>query len=402
MRLAPVLLLAALAAAPAANVAAQQEFKLDDKDRWQETDPAAPGSPDSVLQMAKLALAKNEPKRALALMDAWIERFPTNPLRAEALLVRGDAKLAMGDEYDALFDYEEIARRYPYTAAFVPSLEREFDIGKAYANGLQRKFFGTFRWVNTDDDAQELLIRIQERLPGSALAEKAGMELADFYFRRRDMPLAADAYDLFVQNYPRSRNADKARLRLIYAYYSGYKGPEFDAKGLGEASGKLRELQASEPQLAKQVGAEALLLRIYQSEADKMLTTANWYFRTGDAISAERTIRAMIKKYPRSVAALQALRGMDEILRELPASVRNAAPDYASIRRQMLAQSAAEATAPPPERTREVGEVTETIREVPVPDAPKPETPAPSSAPSPTSAPAPAPTPAPAPRNPAA
>ena len=46
------------------------------------------------------------------------------------------------------------------------------------------------------------------------------MELADFYFRRRDMPLAADAYDLFVQNYPRSRQVVKARLRLIYSTYA--------------------------------------------------------------------------------------------------------------------------------------------------------------------------------------
>ncbi|MFO0963423.1 MAG: outer membrane protein assembly factor BamD [Phycisphaerales bacterium] len=383
--------LALVAAAACSGVAAaQQEFKLDDRDQWKESDPADPNSPAATVQAAKLALAKGEPKRALALMETWCERYPTNPLRPEAILVRGDARLALGDEYGALFDYEEIARRYAWSAAFVPALEREFDIAKAYAAGLKRRFFGTFRIVNTDDDAQELLIRIQERLPGSALAEKAGMELADFYFKRRDMPLAADAYDLFVMNYPRSRQVDKARLRLIYAYYSGYRGPEFDAKGLSEASSKLRELQANEPQLAKQVGAEALLLRIYQSEAQKMLTTANWYWKVGDPISAERTIRSMVKKYPRSVATLQALRVIDQVLVELPESVRRTAPDYAALRTQLLASSAAEATAAPPVEERTIGEVKieRSIEAVPAPAAPAKDAPAAGTAPATPPAPA--------------
>jgi outer membrane protein assembly factor BamD (BamD/ComL family) len=373
-----------LAAATGAPAFAQQEFKLDDRDQWREQDAPPPGSPASVIRMAKLALAKNEPKRAKALMDAWLERFPADPLRPEALLVRGDARNALGEEYEALFDFEDIARRHPSSAAFVPALEREYDIAMRYAAGLKRKFWGTFRIVNTDDDAQEILIRIQERLPGSALAEKAGMSLADFYYDRRDMELAADAYDLFVQNYPRSSLVDKARLRLIAAYCSGYKGPEFDARGLAEASVKLRELQATEPLLAKQIGAEAILLRVYESEADKRLTTANWYWTTGDPISAEREIRAMVKKYPRSVATLQALRVIDDVLAKLPESVRRTAPDYAAIRRELMRNSPSAQTTVPVEAPRLDERV---ISEVAPAEPPQPDAPAPAPAAPPAAAP---------------
>jgi outer membrane protein assembly factor BamD (BamD/ComL family) len=385
-----------LAAATGAPAFAQQEFKLDDRDQWREQDAPPPGSPASVIRMAKLALAKNEPKRAKALMDAWLERFPADPLRPEALLVRGDARNALGEEYEALFDFEDIARRHPSSAAFVPALEREYDIAMRYAAGLKRKFWGTFRIVNTDDDAQEILIRIQERLPGSALAEKAGMSLADFYYDRRDMELAADAYDLFVQNYPRSSLVDKARLRLIAAYCSGYKGPEFDARGLAEASVKLRELQATEPLLAKQIGAEAILLRVYESEADKRLTTANWYWTTGDPISAEREIRAMVKKYPRSVATLQALRVIDDVLAKLPESVRRTAPDYAAIRRELMRNSPSAQTTVPVEAPRLDERVISEVApaEPPQPGAPAPAAPpaaAPPAQPAPPAEPAPKP-----------
>ena len=400
------------AAAISAGAMAQQDFTLDDNDRWKELDAPAPGTPAAVVRLAKLALAKGEPKRALVLMDAWLERFPTDSLRPEALLTRADAKMALKEEYDALFDLEDIARRYAYTASFIPALEREFDIANMYAGGLKRKFWGTFRWVNTDDDAQEILIRIQERLPGSALAEKAGMALADFYYDRRDMSLAADAYDLYVQNYPRSRLVDKARLRLIAAYCSGYKGPEFDAKGLQEASGKLRELQATEPQLAKQIGAEAILLRIYESEAEKRLTTANWYWQLGDPISAEREIRALVKRYPRSVSTIQALRAIKDVLAQLPESIRKSAPDYAAIRAELIKDSRAAATIGPGAETiieekikidekfsTQSGtvEIPEKKPADPAKDAtaPAPE-PAPATTPTPASAPAPAPAPAPA------
>lgn len=348
---------------------AQQDFKLDDRDQWKPAEEADPASPAGVLNQARIALARNEGKRALALMDAWLERYPLNPLRPDALLVRADAKLSMGDEYEALFDYEEIARRYPFSNAFVPALERELDIARAYAAGLKRKFFGTIRIVPSEDDAQELFIRIQERLPGSALAERAGMDLADFYFRKRDMPLAAEAYDLFVLNYPRSRQVDKARLRTIYAYYSGYNGPEFDAKGLLEASAKLRELQAVQPQLAKQVGAEALLVRVYESMAQKMLSDANWYWSVHDAISTEQVIRRLVRKYPRSAATLQALRQIDAVLAALPETVRAKTPDYAGIRKQLLDQAAREATPDP------ASVVAPELPAPPAPEAPEGSTP---------------------------
>ena len=46
---------------------------------------------------------------------------------------------------------------------------------------------------------------------------------------------------------------------------------------------------------------------------------------------------------------------MRRILAELPESVRKSAPDYANIRRQLLAQSASEAVAPPPARDKATG-----------------------------------------------
>ncbi len=333
---APLALAAMLAAAWIATPATAQETRtLDEMDTWR---PPTEEPSEEALQLtqARQALARGEAGRALSLVEAWLERYPMSQFRPEALLVQGDALLAQGDEYKAAFAYEDLIRRYPMSEYFVPALEREFQIAVAYANGLRRRFFGTFRIIDATPEAQEILIRIQERLPGSSLAERAGMELADFYFRIRDMSLAVEAYDVFIKNYPRSRHINKARLRLIAAYLAQFKGPAYDSSGLVEATVKIKELQATEPAVAQQIGAEALLVRIYESEAAKLALQARWYRQTGDFIGSERTIRALMKQYPRSIAALEEAREIPEILARLPAAYVRTVPDYRAVRRALL------------------------------------------------------------------
>ena len=313
---------------------AQTEYTLDDFDRW--TPSKAPSPVDEQLQQARVALANGDAARALNLSENFLENNPLGQGRADAFLIQGDAQLALSNEYKALFAYEEVARRYTSTTSFIPALEREYEIAKAYAHGLRKRFMGTFRWIDAGDDAQEIFIRIQERLPGSELAEKAGMELSDYYFRIRDMPLAADAYDLFVQNYPRSKRVNKAKLRLIYSYYAQFKGPQYDASGLREATSRLKLLQADDPALAQQIGAEALLVRVYESEAAKLLNDALWYKDMGDFISTELTLRSLVKRFPKSIATIEALKIAPDVVAKLPALVAKGCPDYAQLQSILL------------------------------------------------------------------
>jgi outer membrane protein assembly factor BamD len=326
MRLLPIVIATLLAAAPAV---AQQNFELDDTDRWTEIESADPGSPAGQIDAIRRALAEEQWERAENLATRWIERHEGHPLLAEAYLVRGDSQRGRRNYYEALFDYEYVARGFPGSEAFVTALQRELEIARLFAHGTKRKLWG-LRIVDATEEAEELFIRIQERMPGSTVAEEAGLELADFYFRRRDMVLAAEAYGLFIENYPRSEHLSVARRRLVFAHLASFKGPEFDAAGLFEARARLEELIVAEPITAQQLGARALLRRIDDSDARKQLVTARWYVRIGDAISAEFTIRELLEEYPRTPAARDAVRLALTLLPSLPPSVRAAAPDYAA------------------------------------------------------------------------
>jgi outer membrane protein assembly factor BamD (BamD/ComL family) len=325
-------LCAALGLALIFNQAAwgQETYKLSDEETWQKTSNLDPASPEGQLQEARRALAEKQFSRAENLATRWIEQHEQHPLLPEAYLVRGDALRADGDEYKALFDYELVARTYTGSEAFITACRRELDIAEQYSRGLYRKLWG-MRILPADDEAEEIYIRVQERMPGSRLGEEAGMELGDFYFERRKMTLAADAYALFIENYPKSTQLEKAQRRVIYANLASFKGPEFDPRGLYEARSRLEQLRIVRPVLAEKMGADALLIRIDESDAAKMLSTARWYMHVDDPIAAEFTIRRLVKKYPRSVATADALRLIPEILPQLPKRVLAQAPDYQSM-----------------------------------------------------------------------
>lgn len=329
--LGPTLLLLVLAS-PATG---QESYQLDDHDTWELESAPKPDSPEGRLASARRILAQGRPGRALNLVQRWIERNPRSPLMPEAMVLKGDALVAMYDEYEALYEYEYVARRYPASPAFTTASAREYDIAVQYAHGMRRKILG-LRIMSASEEAEELFIRIQERLPGSQLAEQAGLELADLYFRQRRMGLAADMYALFIKKYPRSPSLDTARRRLIYANLATFKGPEFDAVGLLEAKAELRQLIASHPAEAERIGARALITRIAESEAQKLLTTAMWYDRVRDPIAAEFAIRNLVERYPESGACVRALELIPTILVQLPEHVLKGAPNYTILRRAIL------------------------------------------------------------------
>ena len=302
----------ALWLAVAGAVVAQEVYELDDSYDWQQQSRYDPATPQGQLQAIRKALAEERPKAARDMADDWIEQHPNHPLLVEAHLLRGDALVAQKHYYDALFDYEFVIRQFPASQQYHTALEREFEIARLFASGLRRRFLG-MRILPATGEAEELFIRIQERAPGSHIGEKASLALGDFYFDRAEMTAAAEAYDLFLANYPESRFRQRAMLRQIQASLATFKGPQFDSRGLLDAAERIRAYQQAYPAEAERLGAEALLLRIDESLALKTYYSASWYERTGKKVSAVYLYRRVVKDYGRTAAAQAAIQRLEAL-----------------------------------------------------------------------------------------
>ncbi len=297
----------------ASPLSAQPTHELDDDGNFVPQAEPDPGTPEGQLQLIRRQLVAGDEDGAEEAAGRWIEDNALHPLAVEAHLIRGDAIAAQGDYYRALPDYELIATLYPGTEQYRIAIEREYDIAKLFVGGLYRKsnWFG-IRIVPAYDTGIELLIRVQERLPGSAVGERASIAIGDYYFDAGDMEMASEAYDLFLLNYPDSQQREWAMLRQIQASLARYKGPQFDPSGLTDAAQRLREYASSYPAAAEKIGAEALMVRINESLAEKKLVTAQWYEQRGLERGAITLYRKVVRDYPQSAAALEALAELED------------------------------------------------------------------------------------------
>jgi outer membrane protein assembly factor BamD (BamD/ComL family) len=268
---------------------------------------------------ARRLLAAKRPEQAQKTLDGFLgsPESAGHPMTPEAYYLRGNAKLARGEEGEALRDYEEIVKNHGSSEFFPLALEREMDVAKLYLKGRRKKSLG-LRIDSGIPLAEEILLRVNERLPGSKLAERALMELADFYARTRDLPMAAEAYDVFVRAYPRSSMHARAMERRVYATVAQFKGPRYDASMLKDAAVQVEEFRARHPAAAQESGmTDALVARLDESAAAAMLTTARWYIKRDDPVSARLTLSRLVRRHPRTGAAQDALTMLQDLEKQL-------------------------------------------------------------------------------------
>ncbi|MDX2131469.1 MAG: outer membrane protein assembly factor BamD [Planctomycetota bacterium] len=269
----------------------------------------AEGSSAQTIAQARRLIADERFAQAKSLLDDWIAAPGARRLGVypEAVYLRGVAKLGDDREYDALYDFEEVVKNYPASEFFASSLEREFEIAKDYLAGKRIRYLG-LRIGDGIAEAEEILTRINERMPGSRLAEQALLELGDFYYRTRNLKMAAEVYDVFLSLFPRSEHRSKAMQRRAFANIAQYRGPQHDARGLIEAKYQIEQFQREFPLDAERVGmSDALQARLDESAAEQMLATARWHLDRDDQVAARYALTRLLNAYPQTGAARDAL-----------------------------------------------------------------------------------------------
>ena len=291
--------------------------------------PRTLSADEQVMLEARRLLANMQASRAQDLLTTWLERNAggQSPQLPEAYYLRGNAKLAQDDEYEALYDYEEVVKNFPASEFFVTSLERELDVAKLYFGGRMKPGLFGIRMDSGVPVAEEIVLRINERMPGSKLAERALMTLADHYASERDLPMAVETYDTFVKLYPRSDMRQQAMQRRTYATVAQFKGPAYDSSVLTDASVQVENFQLEYPGAAQEAGlTDGLQARLDESRAASMLNTAQWYVRRDDPVAARLTLVRLVKRHPKTAAAQDALKLVQQIDAQHPAIAGDVQP----------------------------------------------------------------------------
>ena len=97
------------------------------------------------------------------------------------------------------------------------------------------------------DEAIEMLYRIQQRAPGSQLAEKCLLRTANYYYSDQQYDFAGDTYAASFALIREARMVPRVKLRYAFSLYAQFRGPKFDATPVIDAREQLREVIGKYP-----------------------------------------------------------------------------------------------------------------------------------------------------------
>ncbi len=266
-----------------------------------DTQPIANPTLDKVEQL----LVHHRFNSARKIVLDWLKHHKDAPDRDRALFLLAEAYDQYGDRIRAFYHLDELLDTYPESRLFYPALEKQYEIGDAFLRGYRRRFLG-LPILTSEDEGVEILYRIQERSPGSPLAERALLRTADHYFASSDFDLAFDAYASYARSYPRSPDIPRVRMRQALSSYAQFRGLLFDATPLIDAKAQLEDIARNYPELAAEENVPDVIERINRSLAGKIYRTADFYVRTHDPRGAVYTYRYLIQTYPETREAVLA------------------------------------------------------------------------------------------------
>jgi outer membrane assembly lipoprotein YfiO len=327
------LLVLLLAAGPAIRSAAAQTTRAQTWEyvgtgQWRQSETPATTQPQEVpaLDAVEQDLHQRHFKSAEKASIAWVLANKDHPQRDRGLYLIARSLIGRGDYIKAFYYLDELMDTYPESPWFARAIQLQFDIADVLLDGYKRRFLG-MPIVGGEEDGVEMLFRIQNRSPGSPVAEQALLRTGDFYFANRDYDFAEDAYAHYLNQYPRSPSIPQVRLRRALSSLAQFRGVEFDPTPLIDAREQLRAVMVMHPELVEQESIPQMLQRIDRSLAAKLVATGDFYRRTRQPAAAVYTYRYLVNTYPgtpEATAARTQLAGMP------PSALQEPAPGMAS------------------------------------------------------------------------
>jgi outer membrane assembly lipoprotein YfiO len=305
----------------------QQTFEFREG-RWLEVPSTQPAvvvdEPD--LDQAERLLAVNDHKGAKKILLAWEKVHKKSPVRDRCLLLLSDVFYQQGNHLKAFFYCDELMDEYPESKLFPTALQKQYDIAYEYMNGWKDSFLG-MRILDMGAEAVEMMWRIQQRSPGSPLAQKGMLATAFYYYNDGQYDLAEDAFNTYAKSYPNSDQIPVVRLKAAFASLAQFRGTRFDASSIIDARQQLMAIQRDYPALAAEENVETVLERIDSAFAAKLLEQGQFFQKTGMPRGAVYMYRFLVDTYPQSPEAGQAR----QLLAGIPKSeLAEASPPAAS------------------------------------------------------------------------
>lgn len=296
--------------------------------KWTKAAPPAKGTPEGELSLIRKLMRDGKNRKAVKAAKKFLDRYPASKLLEDVSYLAGNAEFARNRYFQAFEWYETQLDYSPRGRYYKLAVRKEYEIAEKFLAGEKRVVLGAMK-LSAKSEALEILTRVAEHVPGTPLAQKALMLVADWKFDNEKWLEAADAYNVFVELFPKSRKAAYAALHSAKAMYFSFRGTSFDDTPLLEAQQRFRNFAASYPDQAVKARVPETLRQIAEVRAEKLLATGRFYERTEKSSAAVYYYKMLVKDFPQSQSANRArthLAELGHIKAAKPAATPTATP----------------------------------------------------------------------------
>ena len=186
--------------------------------RWIAVDKTAPeATVDPELVRIEELINAGHFKQASSRAVDWLLKNPASPAKDRGLFLNAEALYRYGDRVKSFYYLDQLLDEFPESKLFYPALDKQYQIADdflpAAGHAAYKSRFLGLAIIGREDEAIEMMYRIQQRSPGSQLAERALLRTADYYYADAQYDLAGDAYAAYARSYPRSPLLPQVKLR---------------------------------------------------------------------------------------------------------------------------------------------------------------------------------------------
>lgn len=287
--------------------------------------PAAEGDPEAA------AATDPDERRARELLaagdyDAACEAFrdlatyaPDPARRAEFSFQAADAALA-GEDWSLAYElFRSFLNRFPGSPRYPDAVERIFIIGRAYCEERAKKPSWLLGIPLTDRGfGVELLQAFQEAREQHPLADDALHYVAEAQLAMSEPRLAIATWERLGAQYPRSEWAETAEYRSALAFQRMSQGVRYDKQPLLTSLGRLRAYAERHPTGSHIAEAKAAIKDLEEALGGQALEVEEFYMRRRKEYAARVYLDGVVRRYPDTEAAAEAIRRRDRLPQTSP------------------------------------------------------------------------------------
>jgi outer membrane protein assembly factor BamD len=230
---------------------------------------------------------------AVKEFEAIVKTDPRSEYAEASQINIGWAYFLNGDYKRALKAYENVLQKFPGTKRTREILEREYQVGIAQ--------------MDTNEEAAiKVFEKIIEKHHLGPIAPEAQVKIADCYFKLEQYEEALDAYEKFLENYPKNEWVPYVQYRVPLTKVYHEKQQERNYGLLVSAREGFEEYLASNPHGVHVDDAQRMIAEIRIIEAEREFNIGEFYIRRKKPQSAAMYFEYVIIDYPGTLWAERA------------------------------------------------------------------------------------------------